>query len=66
MRNIWIGMYIRAVLALMISLIIFVGIIPQAISAKDSLIVIAGITGGMLWPACLAAYFLNYIRKISK
>ena len=55
-----------ALVAIVISLVLYVGLLPKMVSAQDSLAVLAGIFIALAWPAFLVLFFRKRVRKLLK
>lgn len=59
----WFRMYIKGLVLLVLTLVLYVGILPKAISAQDSLLVVGGIFIALAWPAVVALFIRRQFRK---
>jgi len=59
----WLRLYLYVVLALIITGILYVGILPSMVSSAVTLFVIVGIAAGFIWPALVVWFFTKRVRK---
>ena len=62
----WLRIYIKALVAVMLSGLMYGVALPHAVSAQDSLLVLAGIFGALAWPAVVIIYFRKELRKLKQ
>ncbi len=60
----WLRVYLQAVLAVIISLFLYGGLLPRMVSAPDTLLVLAGFALALIWPALLVWFFRKRVRKM--
>ena len=54
---------IYIVIAIILSIVLYVGILPAAISAKDTIAVLAGIAAALIYPVIVIRVFKRLLRK---
>lgn len=59
----WIRLYLYVVLALILTGILYVGILPSMVSSSFTLSVIVGIAAVVVWPALVVWFFTKRVRK---
>lgn len=62
----WLRLYLMALVAIVISLVLYVGLLPKMVSARDSLAVVGGIFIALAWPAFVVMFFRKRVRKLFK
>lgn len=62
----WLRIYIKALVAVMLSGLMYGVALPNAVSAQDSILVVLGIFGALAWPAVMVIYFRRELRKLKK
>lgn len=62
----WLRLYLMALVAIIISLVLYVGLLPKMISASDSIAVLGGIFIALVWPAFVIFFFRKRVRKLLK
>jgi len=61
--NKWLRLYVYGVIILVLSGILYGGILPSMVSAQDTLLVIGGITGALVWPALVVTFVYRQFKK---
>lgn len=62
----WLRLYVRAAIAIVLSIVVYVGIAPKLISSSDSSLVLIGILVAIIYPAVVGSYFYKKVRKFIK
>ena len=62
----WLRLYLMALVAVILSLLLYVGLLPKMVSARDSLAVVGGIFIALAWPAFVIIFFYKRVRKLLK
>ena len=62
----WLRLYLMALVAVILSLLLYVGLLPTMVSARDSLAVVGGIFIALAWPAFVIIFFYKRVRKLFK
>lgn len=57
------GFYLRVVVALIIAMVLYGGLLPHLVSAKDTILVLIGIASALIYPAFAGKYLLKHYRK---
>ena len=60
----WLKIYIKALIAVMLTGFMYGYLLPAAVSAQDSLAVVAGIFGALAWPTVVVIFFRRQLRKL--
>lgn len=56
--------YIRIIFVLMITFVLYGGVLPNMVSAPDTVSVLLGIALALLWPALAVSYMIKHFRKL--
>lgn len=56
--------YIRIVIVLLITLVLYGGVLPGMVSAADTILVLCGIAAALIWPALAGTYIVKHYRKL--
>lgn len=59
----WLRFYLYCVVLLILSGVLYGGILPNLVSSKDTLLVLLGITGALVWPALVVTFVYRQIKK---
>lgn len=59
----WLRFYLYCVALLIISGVLYGGILPNMVSSKDTVMVLLGIAGGLVWPALVVTFVYRQIKK---
>lgn len=62
----WLRLYLMALVATIMSLVLYVVVLPKMISAADSIAVVVGIFIALAWPAFIFVFFRKRVRKVIK
>ncbi|MGQ6545455.1 hypothetical protein ACUND2_22580 [Serratia sp. IR-2025] len=62
----WLRFYLYCVALLIISGVLYGGVLPNMVSSKDTVMVLLGIAGGLVWPALVVTFVYRQIKKKSK
>ncbi|MXF04514.1 hypothetical protein [Escherichia coli] len=65
-KKTWFSAYIRALLCVLLSVILYVGVLPRMISSDSSFLVLLGIAGALLYPAGVICFFRKYLREVTQ
>lgn len=57
------GFYFRIVIIVAIALILYGGVLPHMVSARDTLLVLLGIVLALVYPALAGKYIWKHYRK---
>ncbi|HBP9348819.1 TPA: hypothetical protein L6794_003877 [Escherichia coli] len=60
----WFRTYMWALVCVLISLILYAGLLPRMISSDSSFLVLLGIFIALLYPAGVVRFFSKYIEEI--
>ncbi|EHL7661541.1 hypothetical protein KE085_000812 [Escherichia coli] len=63
-KKTWFRAYMWALVCVLVSLILYVGLLPRMISSDSSFLVLPGIFVALLYPAGVVRFFSNYIKAI--
>lgn len=61
--NKYLRLYLYGVVILVLSGILYGGILPSMVSAQDTLLVIGGIVGALVWPALVVTFVYRQFKK---
>ena len=59
----WLRFYLYCVVFLILSGVLYGGILPNLVSSKDTLLVLLGIAGALVWPALVVTFVYRQIKK---
>ena len=59
----WLRFYLYCVALLIISGVLYGGILPNMVSSKDTVMVLLGIAGCLVWPALVVTFVYRQIKK---
>ena len=59
----WLRFYLYCVVLLILSGVLYGGILPNMVSSKDTVMVILGIAGALVWPALVVTFVYRQIKK---
>lgn len=59
----WLRFYLYCVALLIISGVLYGGLLPNMVSSKDTVMVVLGITGALVWPALVVTFVYRQIKK---
>lgn len=59
----WLRFYLYCVVLLILSGVLYGGVLPNLVSSKDTLLVLLGITGALVWPALVVTFVYRQIKK---
>lgn len=59
----WLRFYLYCVVLLIISGVLYGGILPNMVSSKDTVMVVLGIAGALVWPALVVTFVYRQIKK---
>lgn len=59
----WLRFYLYCVALLIISGVLYGGILPNMVSSKDTVMVLLGIAGGLVWPTLVVTFVYRQIKK---
>lgn len=59
----WLRFYLYCVALLVISGVLYGGVLPNMVSSKDTVMVLLGIAGGLVWPALVVTFVYRQIKK---
>lgn len=59
----WLRFYLYCVALLIISGVLYGGVLPNMVSSKDTVMVLLGIAGGLVWPALVVTFVYRQIKK---
>lgn len=62
----WFKLYFKVLIALLLTGAMYGVLLPNAVSAQDSILVVIGIFGALAWPAFVVLYFRKELRKFKK
>ena len=61
--NKYLKLYLYGVVILLLSGVLYGGILPSMVSAKDTILVFIGIAGALVWPALVVTFVYRQIKK---
>lgn len=64
-RTLWVRLYIYAVLCLIVSLVLYVWLLPNMISSNSTILVLLGVLLALIYPAFAVVFFREKIREIN-
>ena len=56
-RTLWVRLYIYAVLCLIVSLVLYVWLLPNMISSNSTILVLLGVLLALIYPAFAVVFF---------
>lgn len=59
----WLRFYLYCVVLLILSGVLYGGILPNLVSSKDTVLVLLGIAGALVWPALVVTFVYRQIKK---
>ena len=59
----WLRFYLYCVVLLLLSVILYGGLLPNMVSSKDTVMVVLGIAGALVWPALVVTFVYRQIKK---
>lgn len=59
----WLRFYLYCVVLLILSGVLYGGILPNMVSSKDTVMVVLGIAGALMWPALVVTFVYRQIKK---
>ena len=59
----WLRFYLYCVVLLLLSGVLYGGLLPNMVSSKDTVIVVLGIAGALVWPALVVTFVYRQIKK---
>lgn len=59
----WLRFYLYCVVLLLLSGVLYGGLLPNMVSSKDTVMVVLGITGALVWPALVVTFVYRQIKK---
>lgn len=63
-RTLWVRLYIYAVLCLIVSLVLYVWLLPNMISSDSTILVLLGVLLALIYPAFAVVFFREKTRKL--
>ena len=63
-RTLWVRLYIYAVLCLIVSLVLYVWLLPNMISSNSTILVLLGVLLALIYPAFAVVVFREKTRKL--
>lgn len=59
----WLRFYLYCVVLLLLSGVLYGGLLPNMVSSKDTVMVLLGIAGALVWPALVVTFVYRQIKK---
>ena len=59
----WLRFYLYCVVLLILSGVLYGGLLPNMVSSKDTVMVVLGIAGALVWPALVVTFVYRQIKK---
>lgn len=59
----WLRFYLYCVVLLLLSGVLYGGLLPNMVSSKDTVMVVLGIAGALVWPALVVTFVYRQIKK---
>ena len=59
----WLRFYLYCVVLLILSGVLYGGLLPNMVSSKDTVMVMLGIAGALVWPALVVTFVYRQIKK---
>ncbi|ARA20772.1 hypothetical protein ExPECSC070_04466 [Escherichia coli] len=63
-RTLWVRLYIYVVLCLIVSLVLYVWLLPNMISSDSTILVLLGVLLALIYPAFAVVFFRKKIQEI--
>ncbi len=63
-RTLWVRLYIYAVLCLIVSLVLYVWLLPNMISSNSTILVLLGVLLALIYPVFAVVFFREKTRKL--
>lgn len=63
-RTLWVRLYIYVVLCLIVSLVLYVWLLPNMISSDSTILVLLGVLLALIYPAFAVVFFREKTRKL--
>ncbi len=63
-RTLWVRLYIYVVLCLIVSLVLYVWLLPNMISSDSTILVLLGVLLALIYPAFAVVFFREKNRKL--
>lgn len=63
-RTLWVRLYIYVVLCLIVSLVLYVWLLPNMISSDSTILVLLGVLLALIYPAFAIVFFREKTRKL--
>lgn len=63
-RTLWVRLYIYVVLCLIVSLVMYVWLLPNMISSDSTILVLLGVLLALIYPAFAVVFFREKTRKL--
>lgn len=63
-RTLWVRLYIYVVLCLIVSLVLYVWLLPNMISSDSTILVLLGVLLALIYPAFAVVFFAKKSRKL--
>lgn len=63
-RTLWVRLYIYVVLCLIVSLVLYVWLLPNMISSNSTILVLLGVLLALIYPAFAVVFFREKTRKL--
>lgn len=63
-RMLWVRLYIYVVLCLIVSLVLYVWLLPNMISSDSTILVLLGVLLALIYPAFAVVFFREKTRKL--
>ena len=63
-RTLWVRLYIYVVLCLIVSLVLYVWLLPNMISSDSTILVLLGVLLALIYPAFAVVFFREKSRKL--
>lgn len=65
-RTLWVRLYIYAVLCLIVSLVLYVWLLPNMISSNSTILVLLGVLLALIYPAFAVVFFRENQKLINE
>ncbi|PWD78459.1 hypothetical protein DEO61_09385 [Escherichia coli] len=63
-RTLWVRLYIYVALCLIVSLVLYVWLLPNMISSDSTILVLLGVLLALIYPAFAVVFFREKTRKL--
>nr|DAP60979.1 MAG TPA: Protein of unknown function (DUF3149) [Caudoviricetes sp.] len=63
-RTLWVRLYIYVVLCLIVSMVLYVWLLPNMISSDSTILVLLGVLLALIYPAFAVVFFRKKIQEI--